>query len=47
MCSSDLGVGPMALDMFSKDRMSLKPDRIKGMGQLRAILDKAKSQEAV
>src|SRR3989304_5335795 len=42
-----VGVGPMALDMFSKDRMSLKPDRIKGMGQLRAILDKAKSQEAM
>ena len=42
-----VGVGPMALDMFSKDRMSLKPDRIKGMGQLRAILDTAKSQEAM
>jgi hypothetical protein len=37
----------MALAMFSKDRMSLTPDRIKGMSQLRAILDKAKSQEAV
>jgi len=41
-----VGVGPMALDMFSKDRMSLRPHRIKAMPQLRAILDKAKSQEA-
>ena len=41
-----VGVGPLALDMLSKDRMSLRPDRIKGIGQLRAILDKAKSLEA-
>jgi len=41
-----VGVGPLALDMLSKDRMSLRPDRIKGIDQLRAILDKAKSMEA-
>ena len=41
-----VGVGPLALHMLSKDRMSLRPDRIKGIGQLRAILDKAKSLEA-
>ena len=40
-----VGVGPLALDMLSKDRMSLRPDRIRGIDQLRAILDKAKLQE--
>ena len=41
-----VGVGPLALEMLAKDRMSLRPDRIHGIDQLRAILDKAKSLEA-
>jgi heterodisulfide reductase subunit C len=41
-----VGVGPLALEMLVKDRMSLRPDRIQGIDQLRAILDKAKSLEA-
>ena len=42
-----VGVGPLALDMLSKERMSLRPDRIRGIDQLRAILDRAKAQEVV
>ncbi len=39
------GVEALILDMLAKDRMSLRPDRIRGIDQLRAILDKAKLQE--
>lgn len=42
-----IGVGPLALELLAKDRMSLTPDRIRGIDQLRAILDKAKTLEAV
>jgi len=42
-----VGAGPLALEMLAKDRMALRPDRIQGIDQLRAILDKAKSLEAV
>jgi hypothetical protein len=42
-----VGVGPLALEMLAKDRMSLRPDRIRGLDQLRAILDKAKALEVV
>jgi hypothetical protein len=35
------------LELFSKARMSLVPDRIRGMDQLRAILTRAKVLEAV
>jgi heterodisulfide reductase subunit C len=42
-----VGVGPLALEMLAKDRMSLRPDRIRGLDQLRKILDKAKSLEVV
>jgi heterodisulfide reductase subunit C len=42
-----VGAGPLALEMISKDRMALRPHRIKAMSQLRAILDAAKAQEAV
>jgi heterodisulfide reductase subunit C len=42
-----VGVGPLALEMLAKDRMSLRPERIRGLDQLRAILDKAKALEVV
>jgi heterodisulfide reductase subunit C len=42
-----VGVGPLALELFAKDRMGLRPDRIRGMNQLRAVLDKARELEAV
>lgn len=42
-----VGVGPMALEMFVKDRLTLRPEKIKAVDQLRAILDKAKSLEGV
>ena len=40
-----VGVGPLAFGLISKDRMSLTPDRIRDMDQLRAILERAKSLE--
>jgi hypothetical protein len=40
-------MGPMGLDMIAKDRMMLRPEKIKGIDQLRAILDMAKSLEGV
>ncbi len=36
---------PFALTMLAKNRLQLRPDRIKGIGQLRAILNMAKSLE--
>jgi heterodisulfide reductase subunit C len=42
-----VGVGPMGLEMIVKDRMPLRPERIKGIDQLRTILDTAKSLEGV
>jgi heterodisulfide reductase subunit C len=42
-----VGSGSMALEMIAKDRLSLRPTRIRGMVQLRAILDKASVLEAV
>jgi heterodisulfide reductase subunit C len=42
-----VGIGPLALDLLTKDRMSLTPDRIRGIDQLRAILDTAKGLEAL
>ena len=44
---SKVGLGSFGLGMLSKDRLSLRPDRIKGIEQLRAILGKAKELEAV
>lgn len=42
-----VGVGPLAFELFSRDRMALTADRIRGIDQLRMILDRAKSLEAV
>jgi heterodisulfide reductase subunit C/quinone-modifying oxidoreductase subunit QmoC len=42
-----VGSGSMALEMIAKDRLSLRPTRIRGRVQLRAILDKASVLEAV
>jgi len=36
---------PFALTMLTKNRLQLRPERIKGIDQLRAILDKAKTLE--
>jgi heterodisulfide reductase subunit C len=40
-------LGPFALDMIRRDRIALRPERIKGIDQLRKILDKAKTMEGV
>ncbi len=37
-----LNMGPMALAMMARGRVHLRPNRIKAIRQLRAILDKAK-----
>ncbi len=39
------GMASMGLGMISRKRMSLRPRRIKGMEQLKAILEKAKTLE--
>ncbi len=41
------GMAPMGLGMLSKQRMGIKPKHIKGIDQLKAILDRAKELEAV
>jgi heterodisulfide reductase subunit C len=38
-------MAPMAFGMLSKDRMAIKPRRIKGISQLKAILQRAKELE--
>jgi len=40
-------MGPFALNMLMKNRLSLRPERIKNIDQLRAILKKAKTLEGV
>ena len=40
-----IGHGPMALGMMLKDRLAMRPARIKGIAQLRAVLAKAKILE--
>ena len=40
-------MGPFALNMLIKNRLTLLPERIEGIDQLRAILKKAKSLEGV
>ena len=39
-------LGPFALGMLMKNRLSFTPDRIEGINQLRSILNKAKQLEA-
>ena len=39
------GMAPMAFGMLTKDRMGMKPKRIKNMKQLTAILERAKELE--
>jgi heterodisulfide reductase subunit C/quinone-modifying oxidoreductase subunit QmoC len=41
-----MNLGSFALDMLSKDRLAITPERIEGIDQLRAILNKAKELEA-
>jgi quinone-modifying oxidoreductase subunit QmoC len=41
------GLGPFALSMLVKNRLALRPERIEGIDQLRAILNKAKTLEEV
>jgi len=38
-----VGIGTLALDMFTRDRLALTPKRIKGIDGLHAILEKAKA----
>ncbi|MGB7875937.1 MAG: 4Fe-4S dicluster domain-containing protein [Anaerolineales bacterium] len=40
------GMAPMGLGLLSKKRLSITPNRIKGIKQLTAILDRAKELEA-
>lgn len=40
-----IGQGPMALGMMLKDRLAVRPARIKGIAQLKAVLAKAKTLE--
>ena len=40
-------LGPFALGMLLKNRLAFRPERIEGVDQLRAILNKAKELEAV
>jgi heterodisulfide reductase subunit C len=40
-------LGPFALDMIRRNRIALRPERIKDIDQLRKILDKAKTMEGV
>jgi heterodisulfide reductase subunit C/quinone-modifying oxidoreductase subunit QmoC len=40
------GMVPMGLGLLSKKRMAITPNRIKGIKQLTAILDRAKEMEA-
>jgi heterodisulfide reductase subunit C len=40
-------MAPFALSMLTRDRLALRPERIKGIDQLRAILNTAKQLEVV
>jgi heterodisulfide reductase subunit C len=42
-----MNLGPFALGMLLKNRLALRPERIRKIDQLRAILNKAKSLEAI
>lgn len=42
-----MSLGSFGLGMLSKDRLAIRPERIKNIAQLKAILNKAKTQEAV
>ena len=39
-------MGPMGLQMFTRGRMALRPTRIRQIGQLQAIINKAKELSA-
>jgi len=39
-------IAPMGFGMLNKKRMDMTPKRIKGIGQLKAILKRAKELEA-
>jgi hypothetical protein len=39
-------MGPMGMQMFAKGRMSLLPTKIRQLGQLQAIIKKAKQLSA-
>lgn len=41
-----MNLGSFALDMLTKDRLAIRPERIENIDQLRAILNKAKELEA-
>jgi heterodisulfide reductase subunit C len=40
-------LGPFALGMLAKNRLAFRPERIEGIDQLQAILNRAKQQEAI
>ena len=43
---SKFSLAPFAIGMLLKNRLALRPERIKGVDQLQAILNKAKQLEA-
>ena len=43
---SMMKMGPMGLQMFARGRMALRPTRIRQLGQLQAIIEKAKELSA-
>ncbi|MGD8603431.1 MAG: 4Fe-4S dicluster domain-containing protein [Anaerolineales bacterium] len=43
---SKVSLGGFALDMLTKDRLALRPEKIKGIDQLKSILNEAKRLEA-
>jgi heterodisulfide reductase subunit C len=43
---SKFSLGPFALGMVAKNRLAFRPERIDGIDQLRAILERAKQLEA-
>jgi heterodisulfide reductase subunit C len=42
-----IGLGSFALEMLTRDRLALRPERIRNIDQLHAILSKAKTLEGV
>jgi hypothetical protein len=41
-----VSLGTFALDMLTKDRLALRPEKIKDIDQLKSILNEAKRLEA-
>jgi hypothetical protein len=40
-----IGHGPLAVGLFLKDRLAVRPHKIRGLRQLQAVLERAKALE--